>query len=115
VGAVVGHDRAGKPSVGPLPAATAEGYDCLSLNPLDVARAAITSATSAATLDELVDLSAALCDRAADIGALVHLEFIPMTVIADIATPWRIVRDADRPNGVGRTKESSQMSPAGPP
>jgi len=141
-------------------AATAGGYDCLSLSPLDVARAAeggtdaaeirrrasdaglglimdpvmnwhpavepsrsrfaafstdealrmadalgvrsmtaITSTTSAATLDELVDLFAALCDRAADIGALVHLEFIPMTVIADIATAWRIVRDADRPNG----------------
>ena len=32
-------------------------------------------------------------------GARVHLEFIPMTPISDIATAWRIVRDADRPNG----------------
>jgi sugar phosphate isomerase/epimerase len=143
-----------------FPAATGGGYDCLSLSPLDVARAgdvgidtaeirrrasdaglglimdpvmnwhpsversrsrfarftsddalwmseavgvrsmtAIASATSAASVDELAELFAALCDRAADVGALVHLEFIPMTAIADIATAWRIVRDADRPNG----------------
>ena len=60
---------------------------------------AIASATSAATVDELVERFGVLCDRAADIGALVHLEFIPMTAVADIATAWRIVRDADRPNG----------------
>ena len=143
-----------------FPAATAGGYDCLSLSPLDVARAAetgmsasdirrrasdaglglimdpvmnwhpavepsrsrfarftvddslrmgeaigacsmtaIASAPSAAGVDELVEHFGALCDRAADIGALVHLEFIPMTAIADVATAWRIVRDADRPNG----------------
>ena len=40
-----------------------------------------------------------MCDCAADIGVLVHLEFIPMTAIPDVATAWRIVRDAGRPNG----------------
>jgi sugar phosphate isomerase/epimerase len=42
---------------------------------------------------------AALCDRAAGFGAVVQLEFIPMTEIADLATAWAIVRAADRPNG----------------
>ena len=64
-----------------------------------VSMTAIASSTSAATVDELVERFGALCDRAADIGALVHLEFIPMTPIADVATAWRIVREADRPNG----------------
>ncbi len=64
-----------------------------------VSMTAIASSTSAAPVDELVELFGALCDRAADIGALVHLEFIPMTAIPDVATAWRIVRDADRPNG----------------
>ncbi|MCW2613429.1 MAG: Xylose isomerase protein barrel [Frankiales bacterium] len=40
-----------------------------------------------------------LCDRAADIGAQVHLEFIPMTEVADLATAWAIVQAADRANG----------------
>ena len=64
-----------------------------------VSMTAIASSTSAVTVDELVERFGALCDRAADIGALVHLEFIPMTPITDVATAWRIVREADRPNG----------------
>jgi sugar phosphate isomerase/epimerase len=143
-----------------FPAATAGGYDYVSLSPLDVARSAeqglsaaeirrraddaglglivdpvmnwhpateasrsrfagfstdealdmseavgaisitaIASSTSAAPIDELIELFGSLCDRAANIGALVHLEFIPMTPIADLATAWRIVREADRQNG----------------
>ena len=64
-----------------------------------VSMTAIASSTSAASVDELIELFGTLCDRAADIGALVHLEFIPMTAIADVATAWTIVREADRPNG----------------
>ena len=64
-----------------------------------VSMTAIASSTSAAPVDELIELFGSLCDRAADIGALVHLEFIPMTPIADLATAWTIVREADRPNG----------------
>jgi sugar phosphate isomerase/epimerase len=60
---------------------------------------AIASSTSAVPVHELVELFGALCDRAADIGMLVHLEFIPMTAITDLATAWRIVREADRANG----------------
>ena len=38
-------------------------------------------------------------DRAALIGLDVHLEFVPMTVVSDIAIAWDMVRNADRPNG----------------
>ena len=40
-----------------------------------------------------------LCDRAADHGWRVHLEFIPFTGIPDLATAWDIVERADRDNG----------------
>lgn len=43
---------------------------------------------------------ASLCDRAADHGLLVGLEWVPsMTNIGDAATALQIVADADRPNG----------------
>ncbi len=43
---------------------------------------------------------AALCDRAADHGLLVGLEWVPsMTNISDAPTALQIVLDADRPNG----------------
>jgi sugar phosphate isomerase/epimerase len=42
---------------------------------------------------------AGLCDRAAEHGLLVHLEFLPWSRIPDLATAWDIVRRADRPNG----------------
>ena len=50
-------------------------------------------------ISSLVDAFAAFCDRAAEVGIDVHLEFVPMTVIADLATGWEIVRAADRSNG----------------
>ncbi len=52
-----------------------------------------------ATPDELVRRFAVLCDRAADIGAQVQLEFMPMTTISDVASAWAIVESADRDNG----------------
>jgi sugar phosphate isomerase/epimerase len=64
-----------------------------------VSMTAIASSTIAVSEDALIELFGTLCDRAADIGALVHLEFIPMTGITDVATAWSIVRQADRPNG----------------
>jgi len=42
---------------------------------------------------------AAVCDRAADFGAQAHLEFTPISAIADLAAGWEIVRTADRSNG----------------
>lgn len=42
---------------------------------------------------------AGLCDRAADHGLVVGLEFLPFTNIADAHDALRIVQDANRPNG----------------
>ncbi len=41
----------------------------------------------------------AVCDRAADHGAVVGLEFLPFTNIVDAADALAIVEQADRPNG----------------
>ena len=51
------------------------------------------------SLDEAAAAFAGLCDRAADHGLLVHLEFLPWSRIPDLATAWQVVRAADRPNG----------------
>jgi sugar phosphate isomerase/epimerase len=48
---------------------------------------------------ELPERFAAFCDRAADVGAQVQFEFMPISAIADLDTAWPIIRDADRPNG----------------
>jgi len=50
-------------------------------------------------LDLAADRFAAICDRAADHGLLVALEFLPWSGIPDAAAAWEIVRTADRPNG----------------
>jgi sugar phosphate isomerase/epimerase len=49
--------------------------------------------------DDLVDRFGALCDRAADFGAQVQYEFMPISAIADLTTAWDIVQAADRSNG----------------
>jgi sugar phosphate isomerase/epimerase len=41
----------------------------------------------------------AVCDRAADHGAVIGLEFLPFTNIVDAADAVAIVEEADRPNG----------------
>jgi sugar phosphate isomerase/epimerase len=51
------------------------------------------------TLEEGAEAFAALCDRAAQHGLLVHLEWLAWSRIADVQTAWDIVRIADRPNG----------------
>ena len=51
------------------------------------------------TLDDAAEAFAALCDRAADHGLLVHLEFLPWSRLGDVATTDDVVRRADRPNG----------------
>lgn len=50
-------------------------------------------------LDALVESFAGFCDRAAERGLRVHLEFMPFSGIPDLATGWEIVSTADRPNG----------------
>ena len=49
--------------------------------------------------DALVESFAAICDKAAQNGWRVHLEFMPTSSIDSLATAWEIVKEADKPNG----------------
>ena len=51
------------------------------------------------SVDEGASAFAALCDRAAEHGLLVHLEWLAWSRVPDLATAWEMVRWADRPNG----------------
>lgn len=51
------------------------------------------------SLERIAEGYAGLCDRAARHGLLVQLEFLPWTLVPDLATASEIVRRADRPNG----------------
>jgi sugar phosphate isomerase/epimerase len=51
------------------------------------------------TLDQATESFVGLCQRAAERGLMVQLEFLPWSKIPDLATAWRIVRAADQPNG----------------
>jgi sugar phosphate isomerase/epimerase len=51
------------------------------------------------TFDEAAAAFAGLCDRAAEHGLLVHLEFLPWSRIPDLASAWQVAGAADRPNG----------------
>ncbi len=48
---------------------------------------------------DAADRFAALCDRAAEHGLLVHLEWLAWSRIPDLATALEVVTLADRPNG----------------
>jgi len=50
-------------------------------------------------LQDLIGPFGSICDRAADLGAQVFLEFMPMLGVKDLAGAWAIVQGADRPNG----------------
>jgi sugar phosphate isomerase/epimerase len=50
-------------------------------------------------VEEAAAAFAVLCDRAADHGLLVHLEWLAWSRIPDLATAWDVVRLADRDNG----------------
>jgi sugar phosphate isomerase/epimerase len=49
--------------------------------------------------DDAVEAFAGLCDRAAEHGLLVHVEFLPWSKIPDLATAVAITQQAGRPNG----------------
>ena len=49
-------------------------------------------------IDAAAEAIAGVCDRAADHGLLITLEFLPWTGVSDAAIAWEIVRLADRPN-----------------
>jgi sugar phosphate isomerase/epimerase len=50
------------------------------------------------SVDDAAAALAGLCDRAAEHGLVVHVEFLPWSRIADVNAAWEIVRVADRPN-----------------
>ena len=50
-------------------------------------------------VDALIAPFATLCDRASGIGALVHLEFMPMLAVGDLSSAWTVVSGAGRSNG----------------
>ena len=51
------------------------------------------------TVDDAAEAFAGLCARAAEHGLLVHIEWLPWSRIADLATALEIVRRAGAPNG----------------
>ena len=50
-------------------------------------------------VDGMAEQFAAVCDRAADHGVRVHVEFAPRTALPDLATAWSVVQAAGRANG----------------
>ena len=64
------------------------------------------------TVDDAAESFATLCDRAADHGLLVHVEFLPWSKIPDLATALAIARGADRPNG-GITVDAWHLARSG--
>ena len=54
---------------------------------------------SQTSLDASVEAFARVCDRAAEHGLLVHLEFLPWSAFPNLNAAWEVVRIADRPNG----------------
>jgi sugar phosphate isomerase/epimerase len=51
------------------------------------------------SVDDAAAAFAGLCDRAAEHGLLVHIEFLPWSRIPNVTAAWEIVRRAGRANG----------------
>jgi sugar phosphate isomerase/epimerase len=51
------------------------------------------------SLDDAAEAFAGLCDRAAEHGLLVHLEFLPWSRIGDVDTAYQVAYRAGRENG----------------
>jgi len=62
--------------------------------------------------DAAAEAFAAMCDFAAPHGIKVHIEFLPTGGIPDLASAWRIVKAANRPNG-GLTVDSWHLFRSG--
>jgi sugar phosphate isomerase/epimerase len=72
---------------------------------LDVASAFGADLLLACTLDPTMDATrategfAALCERAAEHGVRVAIEFLPWSAVPDLATAWQIVQGSGATNG----------------
>jgi sugar phosphate isomerase/epimerase len=90
-----------------MPDALKARFDFSDIQVLDLAvTAGMDSVLAAGAFDPgtfpvevLAACFAAFCDRAADRGLRVELEFVPFWGIPDLATAWDIVHTADRANG----------------
>jgi sugar phosphate isomerase/epimerase len=51
------------------------------------------------SVDEAAEAFSAVCDRAAEHGLLVQIEFMSLSSLPTIADAWAVVQAADRPNG----------------
>jgi sugar phosphate isomerase/epimerase len=71
----------------------AEAFGCTDLNVVAPLR------TASETTESLTERFAVVCDRCAEAGLAVHLEFTPFPPIGSLATAWEIVRGAARTNG----------------
>ncbi len=65
---------------------------------VDSMSAIITCPKHQVSMAQLVDGFAKLCDRAANLGLRVDLEFIPFWGLADLESAWEVVRSAGKPN-----------------
>lgn len=72
--------------------AVAEAIGAQSVNAVDVLGGTWS-------LDDAAEAFAALCDRAAERGLLVQLEFLPWSKIPDLEAAWFVVMTAGRANG----------------
>ena len=72
--------------------AAAEALGARSINAVYVGDRAVPD-------EVLAEAFADLCDRAADHGLLVHLEFLPWTQVRDVNIAFKIVEEAGRENG----------------
>ncbi len=81
----------------------ADRFECRSLHALG---------SRTATVGDSAEAFGALCDRAAEHGLLVALEFMPSTHVATAADAFRVVEAADRDNGVcASTSGTTSVAP----
>jgi sugar phosphate isomerase/epimerase len=59
----------------------------------------LLTASDLPSLDVVAERFGTVCDRAAEHGLLVALEFLPLSGIPDVRTAWEVARLAGRPNG----------------
>jgi sugar phosphate isomerase/epimerase len=85
----------GGPSVGDVVTAAA-ALDARSITVIEVQGRRVGTTIP---FDVAARAFAAVCDRAAEPGLLVHLEYFPWSGVPDLTTAYEIVRLADRPNG----------------
>jgi sugar phosphate isomerase/epimerase len=64
-----------------------------------VSMTALSQPASDVPVEVIAERFGLLCDRAAAFGADVHLEFMPMLAVEDLAAAWSVVAGADRANG----------------